>query len=157
MNITAEQRFWTKVDKTRTCWNWTASVEGKGYGQFRAPNQKMVKAHRFAYEQLVGPIPGHLQLDHRCRNKRCVRPDHLRIVTDKQNKENLTQLGRSISGIRGVTWSKKSQKWQAIVKHNRRLHSVGLFDNLSDAEAAVIAKRNELFTHNDADRDSGET
>jgi len=66
--------------------------------------------------------------------------------------ENLSNVGRGISGIRGVSWYKRSGKWRAGVWSAKRYHYVGSFTDLADAEAAVIAKRNELFTHNDADR-----
>src|ERR1035437_6893898 len=80
-------RFWAKVDKTEDCWNWTAHTDGMGYGQLAKPGQHggLVVAHRFAYELLVGPIPEGLQLDHLCRNRACVNPDHLEPVTRRVN------------------------------------------------------------------------
>lgn len=83
-------RFWVKVDKSGDCWLWTASVISGprgGYGQFRSGGQgsKMVKAHVWAYEQIVGPVPTGKRLDHTCRNRRCVRPDHLEPVTNREN------------------------------------------------------------------------
>lgn len=80
-----DERFWEKVDKSGDCWLWTASTTW-GYGAFRtrAPRD-WVKAHRYSYERLVGPIPVGLQLDHLCRNRRCVRPDHLEPVTQREN------------------------------------------------------------------------
>jgi hypothetical protein len=81
-------RFWRLVDKTDTCWNFTGST-ARGYGQFSvqvAPGKwKSRRAHRVAYELLVGPIPEGLQLDHLCRNRRCVNPDHLEPVTNRVN------------------------------------------------------------------------
>jgi hypothetical protein len=95
-----------------------------------------------------------VELDHRhtCP-KNCVNPDHLRPVTHKQNHENRAGPQRNgHSGVRGVTWNKKNQAWQAQVKHHQKTHYAGIFDTVEEAEAAVIAKRNELFTHNDRDR-----
>lgn len=77
------ERFWAKVDKTEGCWNWTG-VLLRGYGQF-AYRRRMVLAHRFAYELLVGPIPDGLVIDHLCRNPRCVNPAHLEPVTPREN------------------------------------------------------------------------
>lgn len=66
------------------CWIWNGSVLDNGYGQIRAGQ----KAHRFFYEHLVGPVPEGLVLDHLCRNKLCVNPDHLRPVTHQENSTN---------------------------------------------------------------------
>lgn len=56
----------------------------RGYGQFW-DGTKTVRAHRFSYELARGKIPEGLDLDHLCRNRACVRPDHLEPVTDKEN------------------------------------------------------------------------
>lgn len=66
------------------CWDWTGARTEKGYGQFWHAGG-MVKAHRFAYEHGVGPIPDGLELDHLCRNTSCVNPDHLEPVTTTEN------------------------------------------------------------------------
>lgn len=150
------ERFWFQVDKADGCWNWTGYINDHGYGRprFRVDGKSyFLRAHRLAYEFLVGPIPDGLHLDHICHNRRCVNPDHLRPVNNKQNHENL--LGaqtRNASGIRGVTWYKRTNRWRAGVGHNGKQYTLGYFHDLADAEAAVIAARNQLFTHNNLDR-----
>ena len=70
-----------------------------------------------------------------------------------QNHENRAGArADSSSGVRGVFWEKRRGCWTARVRHNQKVHHVGQFPTLEDAESAVIAKRNELFTHNDLDR-----
>lgn len=81
------ERFWSKVDFLNLdgCWTWTLTLRKlDGYGQFRA-GVTLVRAHRFSYEATIGPIPRGLVLDHRCRNRACVRPDHLEPVTIGEN------------------------------------------------------------------------
>jgi hypothetical protein len=71
------------------CWLWTGTTTAKGYGMFfpGASGPRMQSAHRWAYEHYVGPIPDGLQIDHLCRNRRCVNPEHLEVVTARQNQE----------------------------------------------------------------------
>lgn len=79
-----EVRFWTKVNKTETCWIWMGSKDWQGYGQFWI-QKKLFPAHRWSYERLVGPIPVGLQIDHLCRTTSCVNPSHLEPVTQREN------------------------------------------------------------------------
>lgn len=71
--------------KTETdCWEWEAAKSPNGYGQVKHDGRTR-SAHRTVYEQLVGPIPDGLDLDHLCRNRGCVNPDHLEPVTRREN------------------------------------------------------------------------
>lgn len=81
--MTPEERFWAKVNKTETCWLWTATITVGGYGQV-AFSGKRVSAHRVAWFIDKGSWPEH-QLDHLCRVRHCVRPDHLEDVTQREN------------------------------------------------------------------------
>lgn len=79
-------RFWAKVNKTETCWLWTARIAWNGYGVLYYPHIKRARrAHRFAYEAFVGDVPGGLVLDHTCRVRHCVNPAHLEPVTIGEN------------------------------------------------------------------------
>lgn len=77
-------RFWSRVNKTETCWLWTGYVAPSGYGEFW-PHSYKVNVHRFSYELAYGPIPEGLQIDHLCRTPHCVRPDHMETVTGREN------------------------------------------------------------------------
>lgn len=69
------------VNSETGCWNWLGTTATKtGYGRFGR-----VFAHRHYYELFVGPIPAGLTIDHLCRNKVCVNPDHLETVTSREN------------------------------------------------------------------------
>lgn len=110
------ERFWKHVSKTATCWLWTGSLDAKGYGRIRPDGSRRFKrAHRIAYEFLKGPIPEELELDHLCRNHRCVNPDHLEPVTHRENtlrgnapgcvtrRTGVCKRGHSISGTNVYT------------------------------------------------------
>lgn len=79
-----ERRFWLKVDKTETCWNWTGATRGDGHGHL-VRDGRWTGAHRYAYQITRGPIPTGLVIDHLCRNGLCVNPDHLEPVTQRVN------------------------------------------------------------------------
>ena len=93
-NVDPTLRFWPKVDKNGPipdhrpdigqCWVYTAHCDRNGYGLFRLGNTH-VGAHRFAYELENDPIPTDLELDHLCKNRSCVHPGHLELVTHLEN------------------------------------------------------------------------
>jgi hypothetical protein len=76
-------RIVAKIDAAGPCWLWTASTF-QGYGQAYLGGRKW-KAHRLVWELLVGSVPDGLELDHLCRVRRCVNPDHLELVTHAEN------------------------------------------------------------------------
>ena len=78
------ERFWAKVRITNECWLWLAARFPEGYGLL-AIKSRPYYAHRFAYELLVGPVPEGLHLDHLCRVRHCVNPQHLEPVTRREN------------------------------------------------------------------------
>lgn len=81
-----EVRFWAKVNADGVCWEWDGRRHKLGYGQFSPRHgEPPVGAHQFAYEHLVGPVPEGLELDHLCRNRCCVCPEHLEPVTHLVN------------------------------------------------------------------------
>lgn len=78
------------------CWVWTGSLLADGYGNLR-DGAKVKRAHRVSYETFVGPIPGGLEIDHLCRNRSCINPDHLEPVTRAENQRRglVNQFGKT--------------------------------------------------------------
>jgi hypothetical protein len=77
-------RIADRINTSGDCWLWTGYVESNGYG--RVPFDGRSRwAHRVVYQLLVGEIPQGLELDHLCRNPRCVNPSHLEPVTHAEN------------------------------------------------------------------------
>ena len=117
VNATFEKRFWSKVKKTSYCWLWTASVDGKGYGQIGAGGRGTgnVRAHRASWYLKYGVWPS-LNLLHECDNRRCVNPDHLKEGTQKQNLQDMVKRGRygDRKRMSGEAWHKAHGKqWES--------------------------------------------
>lgn len=80
-----QRAFWAKVAKTPGgCWIWQGTKYANGYGRFHVDNGEHL-VHRLAYEWLVGTIPPGKVIDHLCRNRACVNPSHMEIVTRIEN------------------------------------------------------------------------
>jgi hypothetical protein len=77
------ERFHRCYTVSKGCWEWSRPTD-KGYGRFWIKGKNGL-AHRIAYEIAYGPIPNDLHIDHLCRNRSCVRPDHLEPVTLAEN------------------------------------------------------------------------
>lgn len=84
MRTSTSTRFWSKVREDDGCWIWSAGRVSAGYGVFWADGKTRL-AHRLAYEEMVGPVPDGLHLDHLCRRTSGVNPWHLEPVTAREN------------------------------------------------------------------------
>lgn len=77
------------------CWIWQGATASNGYGRIGTGLGKATgQVHRVAYEQMVGPIPSGLHLDHLCRHRLCVNPDHLEPVTQTENNRRAARANR---------------------------------------------------------------
>ena len=99
------RRLWTVPIGGPGCWQWAGKpnhwgypTAGRGAGGTSSNNKR---AHRLAYEELVGPIPDGMELDHLCRNKMCVSPDHLEPVTREENLARRGRIGPSLNARTG--------------------------------------------------------
>jgi len=87
------ERFWSHVARGDGCWEWQGTRRSDGYGLFW-DGTRQVRAHRFACEMANGPIPDGLFALHECDNPRCVRIDHLRLGTQRDNMADMDARGR---------------------------------------------------------------
>lgn len=142
-------KFSALVVKSPGCWGWAGTIDATGYSRLGT-----LRAHRVSYEIAYGNIPEGLIIDHQCRNRFCVRPDHLKAVTRKGNRENLSGAHKNnISGVRGVHYHKATGKWRARVGHNKKVIYLGLFDTVEEAALAATEKRLELLENSLVDKE----
>lgn len=73
------------LDGYDDCWEWQGPLSRGGYGITHLKSMSTVQVHRLSYSVMVGPIPTGLVIDHLCKNRKCVNPNHLEPVTDREN------------------------------------------------------------------------
>jgi len=111
------ERFWSQVDATGDCWEWTGhQYPVWKYGRFRVRIEKRqveFYAHRIAWQILVGEIPRGQVIDHRCRNRLCVNPDHLEPVSDRvSDRVNVVERGYGVTSVLAkATWSPRIHRY----------------------------------------------
>ncbi len=120
--MTIEERFWSKVDKTDTCWLWTASTNTDGYGHINIQG-KTKASHRLVWTWINGSIPNKLQVLHKCDNTRCVKPEHLFLGTQQENIKDMINKNRQSKKM-GRKGEKHSQNklTELNVKRIRQLY-----------------------------------
>jgi len=112
-----------RIDPDTGCWNWLMSLS-HGAAQLHAVvdgERKTIRAYRFAWEQVNGPIPPGVQIRHDCDNAACVNPDHLRLGTQLDNVRDMDKRKRANRG-----YTSKSQLTSSQVRDIRfRLEVLG--------------------------------
>lgn len=98
--VPLEERFWSRVEKTDSCWLWRGQKSGPhGYGKIGAAGSKgNILAHRCAWQLTYGDIPDGLCVLHKCDNPPCVNPEHLFLGTMTDNMADKTAKGRQQKG-----------------------------------------------------------
>ena len=91
-------RFWSKVDKSDGCWEWSGSRQGPGYGLFKLKG-RLHKAHRVALMLSGVEVPDHLCVLHSCDNPPCCNPAHLRLGTKGENNVERSEKFRSAAKL----------------------------------------------------------
>ena len=88
-----EDRLFSKVIKTDSCWQWSGYTTKAGYGRIRI-NDKMEYAHRVSYQLFINELEDGLEVLHTCNNPSCINPYHLRQGTHKENMEQMANENR---------------------------------------------------------------
>ena len=101
----SQRRFWNKVQKSNSCWEWVAAKNESGYGIFGV-GKSTDKAPRIAWRLLKGEIPGTLIVCHKCDNPGCVNPEHLFLGTHKDNHLDAKNKGRHVQPPPMGGWNK---------------------------------------------------
>ena len=118
------EAYWSKVDKTSSCWLWTGSL-CKGYGQCSI-GSKVYRSHRIGYFIANGDLPeGCTNVNHLCRNKHCVNPAHLYAGTQKDNmqdrlKDNTNPMKNKTHCKHGHPFDEENTYWYTDSRATKR-------------------------------------
>lgn len=143
MELNNPDRFWSKVNKTDTCWLWIAGTDKDGYGLFKISN-KMFKAHRLSWEIKFGAIKDNLWVLHKCDNPPCVNPKHLFLGTHQDNTDDKLLKNRQPRG-ENMPWSKLKEQDVLNIKD---LLITGIHKNILAKQFNVsVCTINDIIAH----------
>lgn len=116
--------FWKRVNTAGSCWLWTGTTRN-GYGRLQRDG-RVISAHVYAYETEVGPVPKGKVVRHRCNNRGCVRPSHLRLGSQRQNVLDSVRAGTHKNPIMLGEAHPNSRLTAHDVQKARELHKLGV-------------------------------
>jgi hypothetical protein len=127
-------------------YKWFAYRRGRlWYVARNKPRPRTGNGHIYLHHFILGRPPSGKMIDHVDGNGLNNQRDNLRFATSGQNQQNRHFLSTNTSGYRGVTWNKKSNKWQAGIKFQEKSIHLGLFDTPEGAAYAYDMKAVEIF------------
>lgn len=106
--------------------------------------QKKYPAHRVVFALANGKDPFPLEVDHIDRNSINNNPSNLRVANRSENARNKFTQSNNTSGLRGVTWCKRTGKWMAQIGHHKKCVFLGRFNDIKDAKKARLEAEKEL-------------
>ena len=147
-------RIADQTDRSGDCWEWQGWKRA-GYGMIYSDGAKRT-VHRLAYELENGPIAEGLEIDHKCRNRGCVRVSHLQAVPRHVNAQNLSAQRNNRTGFRGVFLHRSRTgevRYGARATANGKHYSGGHYRTAEEANEAAIRLRNRVHVNNREDWD----
>ena len=133
-----------RVRREGDCVVWTGHKNSKGYGRVQVGGNRLRVVHHLAWEQVHGPVPEGMEIDHVCFNRACVNVDHLRVVTRSENtRHRQGAQPNSKSGVRNV--HARGDRWMVRLKVAGKHMYFGSYDTIEEAEQVAIRARREVF------------
>lgn len=135
------ERFFRKVNKTSSCWEWTAAKSPKGYGYFNAGVgvDDVWMAHRYSYLVHYKNDPGEYYVCHTCDNPGCVNPSHLFLGTQKDNMQDCLRKGRRPGKL-------SAQQKLDVIKDTRKLLDIAKDYNISFQLVSRMKRQSQEIT-----------
>jgi hypothetical protein len=121
------ERFWQRVQQTETCWLWIGGLK-EGFGSLYLTKTRAVFVHRFAFELLVGPIPGRAAVRQTCGDQLCCNPAHLELVDHRAEPpksicQHLSEHTDTSGADQCWLWGGLQNKWgYGRVRNGRLAH-----------------------------------